>query len=124
LDDVDPDNDLTWITMPPNPYKASVVKANIEGSGRNMWQGGKRQRGVGVSRPLRIARGIMGQVSRITKAFPKVVIRPYYQIQLLSMTVNNFLLLIRQKKQFLEKWPFLQARWVHEKTWNGELLLP
>jgi hypothetical protein len=30
--------------------------------------------------------------------------------QKLSMTENNFIFLIQQKKRFLKKWPFLQAR--------------
>jgi len=37
------------------------------------------------------------------KAFLKVVTRPHYQTQQLSMTENNFLFLIRQKKQILKK---------------------
>ena len=37
------------------------------------------------------------------KASSKVVTRPYYQTQNLSMTENNFLFLIQQKKQFLRK---------------------
>lgn len=54
--------------------------------------------------------GSKGQVSTISKPFPKVVTRSYYQTQKLSMTENDFLFLILQKKQFLEKRPFLQAR--------------
>jgi len=44
-----------------------------------------------------------GQVSTITKAFSKVETRPYYQTQNLSMTENDFLFLIQQKKLFLKK---------------------
>jgi hypothetical protein len=43
-----------------------------------------------------------GQVSTITEAFSQVGTRPCCQDQGLSMTENNFLFLIRQKKQFLE----------------------
>ena len=37
------------------------------------------------------------------KASLKVVTRPYYQTQELSMTEDIFIFLIRQKKQFLRK---------------------
>jgi hypothetical protein len=44
-----------------------------------------------------------GRVSTINKASSEVETKLYYQTQKLSMTENNLLFLIRQKKQFLKK---------------------
>jgi hypothetical protein len=44
-----------------------------------------------------------GQASTTTKAFPRVVTRGCHQTQKLSTAENNFLFLIRLKKQFLEE---------------------
>jgi len=52
---------------------------------------------------MKFQEGIEGQVSTINKALSKVVTKPYYQIQKPSMTENNFLFLIQQKKRFLKK---------------------
>jgi hypothetical protein len=52
------------------------------------------------------ASGSKGQVSKINKAFSKVVTRPCYQTQNLSMTESNFLFLLQQKKYFLRKVTF------------------
>jgi len=41
-----------------------------------------------------------GSGSKIIRAFSQVVTTPYYQAQRLSMTGNNFIFLIRQKKRF------------------------
>jgi len=58
---------------------------------------------VGVSGPLRIEGRLEGQVPQINKAFSIVNSSPHYQTQELSVTENNSLFLIRQKKRFLEK---------------------
>jgi hypothetical protein len=52
---------------------------------------------------LHYHRGLRGAAPTIKKAFSKVKDRPYYQTQALSMTENNFLLLIQQKKRFSKK---------------------
>jgi hypothetical protein len=70
-----------------------------------MRQGGERQghEGSALDTGQMEVSGSKGQVSTISKHLSKAVARPYYQTQTLSMTENNFLFLIPQKKRFLKK---------------------